>query len=322
VKRRLPSLNFADIVQDLFVRLLTAIFTISPGGHGTDNVIRAESRIGASKGSAQKRNLLGSTDVVEILCETLPSMNHILGESDRLVGLVTSISAQIVGPMIRSRLFPRNMSHPVLQLMQIGSKISNASKPWKKDIYDALNDARFFQSPPTIVREGWLPVLGQLSNADKGLLTELSSRLTTPAAAGLMFGVGASAARLDADKKTQLNLRRLAIVVLAAEEDAISIESIRVSSPLRRAIGNGCSSSLRAGVLQNSLSHYLPSPTPFEKLLLTVAVYVDQDGGDTNGDASFFSFIYYKGRSIHASQSFSTKIQLDSVSTHLACNQR
>jgi hypothetical protein len=222
----------ADIVQDLFVRLLTAIFTISPGGHGTDNVIRAESRISTSKGSAQKRNLLGSADVVEILCETLPSMNHILGESDRLVGLVTSISTQIVGPMIRSRLFPRNMSHPVLQLIQIVSKISNASKPWKKDIYDALNDARFFQSPPAIVREGWLPVLGQLSNADKGLLTELSSRLTTPAAAGLMFGVGASAARLDADKKTQLNLRRLAIVILAAEEGAISIESIRVSSSL------------------------------------------------------------------------------------------
>lgn len=246
----------ADIVQDLFVRLLTAIFTISPGGHGTDNVIRAESRIGASKGSSQKRNLLGSADVVEILCETLPSMNHILGESDRLVGLVTSISAQIVGPMIRSRLFPRNMSHPVLQLMQIVSKISNASKPWKKDIYDALNDARFFQSSPAIVREGWLPVLGQLSNADKGLLAELSSRLTTPAAAGLMFGVGASAARLDADKKTQLNLRRLAIVVMAAEEDTISTESIRVSSPYAVQLG------MVAPVLAFSLS---AKSDPFEK---------------------------------------------------------
>jgi hypothetical protein len=266
VKAETAEFEPADIVQDLFVRLLTAIFTISPGGHGTDNVIRAESRIGASKGSAQKRNLLGSADVVEILCETLPSMNHILGESDRLVGLVTSISAQIVGPMIRSRLFPRNMSHPVLQLVQIVSKISNASKPWKKDIYDALNDARFFQSPPTIVREGWLPVLGQLSNADKGLLTELSSRLTTPAAAGLMFGVGASAARLDADKKTQLNLRRLAIVVLATEEDAISVESIRVSSPTT------CNWEWLLQFFESWRPPKLafPSPTRFEKLLLTV----------------------------------------------------
>jgi hypothetical protein len=140
--------------------------------------------------------------------------------------------------------------------MQIVSKISNASKPWKKDIYDALNDARFFQSSPAIVREGWLPVLGQLSNADKGLLTELSSRLTTPAAAGLMFGVGASAARLDADKKTQLNLRRLAIVVMAAEEDAISTESIRVSSPYDVQLG------MVAPVLAFSLS---AKSDPFEK---------------------------------------------------------
>jgi hypothetical protein len=154
-------------------------------------------------------------------------MNHMLGESDRLVGLVTSISAQIIGPMIRSRLFPRNMSRSVLKLMHIVSKVSNASKAWKKDVYDFLNDYRFFQHSPTLVQEGWLPVLAQLNNADKGLLTELSSRLTTPAAAGLMFGVGASAARLDADRKTQLNLRRLAVVVLAADDDTIDVEMVR-----------------------------------------------------------------------------------------------
>ena len=221
------ALNFADMRQDLFVRLLTAIFTISPGGQGTDNAVRVESRVGLSQRSAPKHNLLGFGDVVEILCDTLPSMNHMLGESDRLVGLVTSISAQIFGPMTRSRLFPRNISQPLLKLMHIISKISNASKPWKKDLYDFLNDPRFFQNSPTIVREGWLPVLAQLNNADKGLLTELSSRLTTPAAAGLMFGVGASAARLEADRKTQLNLRRLAIVILAAEDDTINIETFR-----------------------------------------------------------------------------------------------
>ena len=128
---------------------------------------------------------------------------------------------------MRSRLFPKTISQSLLTVVHIISKISNASKPWKKDVYDALNDPRFFQTPSSIVREGWLPVLAQLNNADKGLLQELSSRLTTPAAAGLMFGVGASAARLDADRKTQFNLRRLAILVVAAEEDNINIEAIR-----------------------------------------------------------------------------------------------
>jgi hypothetical protein len=34
-----------------------------------------------------------------------------------------------------------------------------------------------------------------------------------------MFGVGASSARLEADRKTQLNLRRIALLILAATED-------------------------------------------------------------------------------------------------------
>ena len=65
------------------MRLLTAIFTISPGGQGMDNMVRAEGRTGLSKRGAQKQYLLGSGNVVEILCVTLPSMNHILGDSDR-----------------------------------------------------------------------------------------------------------------------------------------------------------------------------------------------------------------------------------------------
>ncbi len=35
-----------------------------------------------------------------------------------------------------------------------------------------------------------------------------------------MFGVGASSARLETDRKTQLNLRRIALIILAAPEDS------------------------------------------------------------------------------------------------------
>ena len=45
------------------------------------------------------------------------------------------------------------------------------------------------------------------------------SRLTAPTSAGIVFGVGATAARLEADRKTQLNLRRIATLLLAAETD-------------------------------------------------------------------------------------------------------
>lgn len=56
---------------------------------------------------------------------------------------------------------------------------------------------------------------------DKDRVSEICSRIFAPTAAGNIFGVGASAARLEADKKTQLNLRRIAILVLAAENDFI-----------------------------------------------------------------------------------------------------
>ena len=42
-------------------------------------------------------------------------------------------------------------------------------------------------------------------------MPEIISRMAPPSSAGIMFGVGANAARLDADRKTQLNLRRMCL---------------------------------------------------------------------------------------------------------------
>ena len=50
-------------------------------------------------------------------------------------------------------------------------------------------------------------------------MPELLSRLTPPSTAGIVFGVGATSARLEADRKTQLNLRRIATLVLACPVD-------------------------------------------------------------------------------------------------------
>jgi hypothetical protein len=50
-------------------------------------------------------------------------------------------------------------------------------------------------------------------------MPELLSRLTAPSTAGIMFGVGASAARLEADRKTQLSIRRICLLLLSSPED-------------------------------------------------------------------------------------------------------
>ena len=54
---------------------------------------------------------------------------------------------------------------------------------------------------------------------DKERMPELLSRLVAPTTAGIVFGVGATSARFEADRKTQLNLRRIAILVLGTVDD-------------------------------------------------------------------------------------------------------
>lgn len=198
------------------------------------------------KPGSQSQDISSADNVIGILCQTLPSMNNMLGESDRLAGVVISISTQIIGPAIRSRNFPQTMTQPLLALMLESSKVSNAAKVWKRDINDAFNDPRFFQTSEAarkpLERYGaharssgkgsrtawpWVPLIAKLYLADRSLAPELLSRLTVPTAAGIMFGVGASAARLDADRKTQLNLRRVAMLILATGNDVVSNESIR-----------------------------------------------------------------------------------------------
>jgi hypothetical protein len=160
------------------------------------------------------------------------------------LGVITSISTQIVAPTIRSRNWPQTVTPDLLLLLQQICKIPNSSKTWKKDILDAFNDPRFFQSSPTTQANHWLALLAQATQSDKTLFPELLSRLTPPASAGLMFGVGATTARFEADKKTQLTLRRIAALVLAAGADAFdahfdslrsrieeSLTATRVSSP-------------------------------------------------------------------------------------------
>lgn len=76
----------------------------------------------------------------------------------------------------------------------------------------------------SLVKDGWLPLLKQWILTDKDRMPEIVSRISAPTTAGIVFGVGATSARLEADRKTQLNLRRIATLVLAAADDAFVAE--------------------------------------------------------------------------------------------------
>lgn len=157
--------------------------------------------------------------MLSILAVSMPAFTTTLGDSDRISTALAGISTNIIGPFLRSRLFPNNLNHNFMVVLQHMAKVPAAAKSWKKDIADAFNDPRYFGSSIELVKDGWMNLLRQWVLADKDRLSELMSRLPPPSTAGIMFGVGASAARLEADRKAQLNLRRIALLILSANND-------------------------------------------------------------------------------------------------------
>ncbi|KAF7593508.1 hypothetical protein BBP40_011419 [Aspergillus hancockii] len=201
---------------DVLLRLLTAIFTSKPLGLSQDSSMLGRGSLEHDSLSAPQ---IGPDDLLSILATSMPAFTTTLGDSDRITTAVSAISTNVIGPLLRSRLFPNNINRSFMTLLQHIAKVPTAAKVWKKDIAEAFNDPRFFSSQLELVKGGWMNLLRQWVLADKDRLSELMSRLPPPSTAGIMFGVGASAARLDADRKAQLNLRRITLLILSSNSD-------------------------------------------------------------------------------------------------------
>jgi hypothetical protein len=216
-----PSLRylmFAYQSQDLFLRLLTATFTTKPMGfsEGTGQALEKSAQL---DDRSAPRELNRAEDIVGILASITPSLPKVLMESDRVLTAVNIISTSVIGPTFRSKSFPENVSKSVLVLLYQVTRLPNTQKSWRKDLGDAFNDARFLSNPLTLLESDWLPLLSQWAISDKERIPELLSRISPPSTAGIVFGVGATSARLESDRKTQLNLRRIATLVLSAPDD-------------------------------------------------------------------------------------------------------
>ncbi|KAF2630148.1 hypothetical protein BU25DRAFT_335744 [Macroventuria anomochaeta] len=208
-------------LADIFARILTATFTTRPMGYAQDT---NHSTTGTKTPSitnstrAQKR----ASDVVAILTSIVPSLPIILADIDRVTKVVSDISTSVIGPTFRAKSFPDNVSTNTLDLLHQLTKVAQGSKLLKKEIYDAFNDSKFFNTPVDLIRDAWLPILSQWTQSDKERVPELLSRLTAPTTAGIMFGVGAASARQEADRKAQTTLRRISLLILASPEDAFT----------------------------------------------------------------------------------------------------
>lgn len=225
----------------------------------------------ASDRAVPTRNPQDRADnIVAILSAIVPNLPKILVENDRVLSAATSISTSVIGPALRAKAFPDTFSKSTLSLLKELTRLPNNQKTWKKDVTDAFNDTRFFGSSVSLVQNGWLPLLKQWTITDKDRLPELLARITAPTTAGIVFGVGATSARLEADRKTQLNLRRLATLILAAASDTFVTELPSILDKIVELLGATATSSpssttraelymvVRALVLKTSAIHLAP----------------------------------------------------------------
>jgi hypothetical protein len=209
-------------------------------------------------------------DVVGILATIVPKLPKILVDSDRVLTAASVISANVMGPSIRTKSFPDSMTKSTLVLLQELTRLPNNQKTWRRDVGEAFNDARFFGSPLALVQSDWLPLLRQWTMADKERMAELLGRLAPPTTAGIVFGVGATSARLEADRKTQLTLRRMAVLMVASGTDTFVSELPAILERLVELLGATSTSSpssttraeiymvVRALVLRTSAMHLSP----------------------------------------------------------------
>jgi hypothetical protein len=235
---------------DIFLRLLTAIFATRPIGFSESASERSSDD--TLLNVTPSRSAARSDDVVGILSTIAPNLPKILVEPDRVLAAVNTISTSVIGPTFRSKAFPDNVSKTTLVLLYQLARLPNTQKSWRKDLADAFNDARFFANTVSLVQSDWLPLLRQWALSDKERMPELLSRLTPPSTAGIVFGVGATSARLETDRKTQLNLRRIATLVLAATNDTfaadLSIMQEKIVDLLSATATSSPSSTTRADV--------------------------------------------------------------------------
>jgi len=214
-----------------------------------ENALKDRPSTSDSKARIARR---GATDHTIVLNEVIARLSSVITDHDRIVSVVTNISTNVLAPVLHARIFPDNLRSSYLQLWLNLTRISQASKIWKKDILEALNHAKLFSTRYDLVQSGWLPIFGQLMLNDKERLSEIIARITPPASAGNIFGVGASAARLEADKKTQLNLRRITLLLISGEKDsAISSYSIleeKIAELITGSAASSPSSATRAEV--------------------------------------------------------------------------
>lgn len=205
-------------MQDLLTRLLAALLSTIPSSVWLI-VPKAGKATGLTNKDQDQSNEGFLKDTINMLDFFIPRIDEILIDDDRVNGTISLVCEKLIAPTLRSKMFPDNLSVAFLHLLLELTEAAPTSKSWRKEIADALNDPRFFSIDVTLFSLGWAPILKRWTMLENKI-PELIGRLAIPATGGLFSNSGPLVARGEADRKTQLTLRRIALLVLASDADA------------------------------------------------------------------------------------------------------
>lgn len=206
-------------VADLWLRLLTAVFTTNPGAWQT---------VTSTPESVHPRHQ--PQDIVSVLSQITTSLPHILHDNILILQAANTISSSIIQPTIRAKQFPKNITPTFLTLLhslgQLGAGQQNSAsaglmKVFRRDVSEAFSSSNFFDTTTSTFSDLWARILKLWSNKDRErIVTDLLSKIAPPTTAGIVFGVGATSARMEADARTKSTLKRITTLVLADVKDA------------------------------------------------------------------------------------------------------
>ncbi|KAI9653678.1 MAG: hypothetical protein M1831_005706 [Alyxoria varia] len=256
-------------LSDLFLRLVTATLT-SRSTTSVQELTQPPQNATTEKELSKHASIsipVSGSSVIDVLAAVLPRFQTALSESDKLVNSASVISSHALVPVHHSKSFPENLRLSWLQLLQNVMKIPQATKTWKKDAAEVFNHGKLFSMSVDLVEPGLIPAIRQWALTDKDRLPEVLGRIASPTSAGMMFAVGATAARTEADKKAQLNMRRVALLIMSLEDDSTVPHSSALEEKITELLQAHPTSSpssstrpeifmvLRAVVLKNSSIH-------------------------------------------------------------------
>lgn len=249
---KLDNTNFGDArtmrrnLGNLFQRLLAATFTASPNSSYVDAHAPLSARSVETDIATGRRSL----DIVVILRHIVAKIESIVESPEQVTTTINSISTNVISPAFHAKVFPSTINADVLGLLARMTRKAPAAKAWRKDVADAFSRPQILNASVTLMEQYWFPVFQQWSAGDSERVHELLVKLAAPSSAGIVFGVGATAARLRADSETQFAVRRLCLLLLASPTDTHVAQLSQIEEKLVQLFEASAASSPSSAVKQ------------------------------------------------------------------------